>query len=401
MFGAIIKPLGYRKKPTLWYEGLTGRGKTSLVEILQQFYGAFPVTQNWLGTSKGMLDYCHRFKDTVMVIDDFKHLDRHQIKAAEETVQYGYDGGSRSALTKTGTQRGDKSSRCLLVTSGEDTPTGEASVISRMLLIPYPKTDVTTTATKFDKCDLMREQYCGITPLFIHYFLQQDLAVVKAEIKSLYSELLGPVRDKGNAPRIAQHFAYNFVVWKMFVHFMLDVGAIDVEESTKLIEEHRGYTKHYRDLMIARCASEAQGLLFTEALKEILHTKRASIVGLAGYDSQFIPEIGFVRENDEDTDAVYIHPGIAISMVKKEMTHLFIKVTPRNIAEQMIAEGVITEFDTNKQTKMITAPVGSGHCRPRVWVMSLSKLGFESRKPRVVKKAPPPLPQPMMEGGLI
>lgn len=403
LLAPLLGPLNIKVKPTLWYEGLTGRGKTSMTKIFQHFYGVFPVFQNWTGTEKGMLDYCYRFKDTVLVIDDYKQKDIAQIRAAETTIQYGYDGTQRSALTKSGTQRGDRGSRCLLICSGEDTPFGEASIISRMILVPYPKMEAETTKDAYEKCVDMQENYCGVTPRFLHYCLNQDMLAVRRDMRQVTSELLTPVRERLNAPRICEHFAMNFIVWKLFMGHMFQEGILDKSEMDKLLAEHWGYVRQYRDIVITRCSAEQQGVLALDILKELINSARVSILGLSGYEHQNTKVLGFVKPSEPDL--VYLYPGVVLSEVKREVAYANKTLSQRAIGEQLIADGIIVDHDTNQHTKMIVDPGLSREenrqVSKRVWVVKISKLGFDVGKPRVVKSEPLDLPQPLIEGGLI
>lgn len=404
MLAGIISPLGLREKPTLWYEGLSGRGKSTMAYLLQQFYGNFTVFQNWTGTYKAMLDYCHRFKDTVLVIDDYKSFNDTQKYAAEMTVQYGYDGNSRSALGRDGGQRGDKGSRCLLICSGEDTPFGQASIISRMLIIPYPKLVASETKGAYAKCIEMQEYYCGITPRFIHFFLNQDINKIKREINSVRDELESPVRDKLNAPRICMHFAWNFVAWKLFMGFMLESGAMGKDEHDALVEEHRKYVVEYRDLTIARCAAEQHGRVFLGVLRELIMSGRASITGLNGFENEHAKAIGFVRPSDPD--AVYIHPSIAVNEAKRESVHLNTKISLKALGEQMIADGIIMDHDDGTDTKMVVDPnrfneKDGRKVQGRMWMMRLDRLGIEGEQKKPSAPVSMNLENPIIKDGLI
>lgn len=405
LLASVVGPLGIKVKPTLWYEGLTGRGKSSMTKLLQQFYGNFPLIQNWTGTSKGMLDYCYKFKDAALVIDDYKAQDKNQVQAVETTIQYGYDGNQRAALNKNGGQRGDKGSRCLLICSGEDTPFGEASIISRMILVPYPKTDATETSNKYEKCIEMQESYCGVTPRFLHYFLNQDVQLIKKEMRAVAQDLIAPVREKINAPRVCDHFAMNYVVFKLLLSYMLEQGAIDETELKDLLTEHYNYTRYYRDLVLSRCAAEQQGVLFVDVLSQLIHSGRLTITGLDGYEHEHANAVGFIRSDDKDP-RVYIYPSVAMSAVKKEAPYLNIRVSQRAIGEQLKAEGVITDSDSGEPTKMVVDPhkstQSSDKVRVRTWIIDMAKLGFEPGKVKLAVERPPlDLPQPLVEGGLI
>lgn len=397
-FACIHGPLGILHRPTLWYEGLTGRGKTSLTKILQSFYGNFMgKSLNWSATYKAMIDYCYSFKDCLLVIDDYKARNKMEIESAEKTVQYGYDGTSRAALSKDGTQRGDKYSRCLIISSGEDTPFGEASIISRMYLIPYPQTESEETQVKYEACMEMLPNYSGVTPMFLKFFLNQDKTLFKRDMRNLKEEFFKLIKTKNNAARISDHFSYNHVSWKIFINFMKDYNAIDDKEAESLIAEHFEYCKLYSGIVATRCSSEQQGILVIDILKEIIHSHRVSLRCLPGYEDVHKPEIGFVRPG-EDTK-IYIHPQLVRTLVKREGGYDKLEISLRAVGEQLAHNKIILEYDKEGWTKQVLDPDKKHSVR--MWVMDRRRLGFEASPVSAVKQEPLNLPEPILKDGLI
>ena len=379
---AVITPLNIKKRPTLWYEGLTGRGKSELTILLQQFFGKFENLQNWTGTEKGIIDYCHRFKDAILVIDDYKAKDRNQIAAAAYAIQYGYDGGSRASLTKNSEQRGDKGSRCLMICSGEDTPFGDASVIARMLLVPYPKTEM-KTKDLLDRCKDNQHLYSGVMAHFIHYFLNHDINNIKKQIRDITDELLTPVRSMQNAPRICENFGMNYIMFKMFVEFMEFNQILNKVEVDELKLEHLNYARQYRDVALSRCASEQQSSMFIGILREVVQSNRMSIAGLQGHERENVREIGFVRPNDDKHICIY--PNLAIQAVKESSEAFSSKISQNAIGEQLVSSGVIDDFDAgdSSKAKMINNP--RRNSRGRVWMIKADALGITDVTLRVVQ----------------
>lgn len=400
VFLSTIKEfVGMKHRPTVWYEGLTGAGKTSMTRMLQSFFGEFQEKgQNWTGTYKGMLEYCYAFKDAILVIDDYKAKDYDQIKAAEQTVQHAYDGTARAVMTKTGSIRGDRFSRCLLISSGEDTPSGDASVISRMCLIPYPKSDsIRRTVDYYERCYEMSHNYCGVTPMFIKFFLNQDRAVLKEKQRSLKKSLLEGFEDRPNASRMADHYSYNHIAWQVFVDFMRDSNAIDKEEADSLINEHYDFCIKYRNIGVERCSSEQQGIVFLDNLKEVIHSHRVSISGLDGYEDPNKDEIGFIRKGSPNL--IYVHPSIAKSEVIRSTNQRNLNISLRAVGEQLIANKIIVEWSEGDTCKKVYTP--DNKRQARMWVIDITKLGFESQIGVAKQENILVLPEPELKDGFV
>lgn len=387
ILGYLRLPRGF--KPVLWYEGLTGAGKTQLCILLANFWGDFRGPVNWTSTANGMLDYGHKFKDALLVADDYKGSTHGMVVAVKNTVQYSYDEFSaKAALTRTGKQRGSISSRCLFIMTGEETPVNEASFIARLTLVEYPKYDTTKTQKHYEACLSHSENYRGVTPKFIHWVLQQDRNSLLKDIGEVRDTLKIPIAGKQNDNRIASNTGLAFCGWKWFVRFMQDAGALDREEADSLIQEGWEFTQHTRDIMARRCSEEQNGAVFLDNLKSLLFTGEALIENLEGFSESKrpAPVIGFVDDKDKTPNVIYIIPNKAIPLVKRHVADSFV-ISEQSAGNQLKAMGIIADHEANRSTLLKRYKGGNGI---RVWCLDINKLGLQtSTGPRVVHQTEP------------
>lgn len=398
----IQAKIGVKQKAPMWIEGPPGTGKSSMIEVLQQFWGKFDHYLNWTTNLKSILDYAHQFKDCCLIVDDYKAIQDQPVKA-KAVLQYSYDPTTRGALRRDGTQRGDKTSRSLLLCSGEYTPTSESSVISRIILVHYPHANKYTTTKLYNSCKRHMDNYRGVTPRFLHYFLTQDIKKVRKRLESIIDEFSKPVQEAQNGTRISSNYALNFLTWELLIGFMLHSNAIDHTEADSLISEHKAHCLDLIENTISRCEEESIGIVFAEILRDNLESGSASIRNLEDYNSSHGVEVGVVKSNDEDPDTVYLHPTVVVDFILSAGKSQGLVGTPIAFGEGLKALGFLTKF--GKESVYCQARV-DGKPPKRYFAVSLTKLGLSVEKFKVVggtvpMDIPPPSSPPMTDEGLI
>jgi hypothetical protein len=372
---AIMKALDFSKKPALFYEGLTGCGKTELTFTLQHFWGDFPAVMNLQSSGKGIMDVGYDFKDALLVVDDFKALTSQQVSAVRDAIQYGYDGGVAIKMQRNQTQHKSKGSRAMFMMSGEQFIEANASVVARCILISVTKQDTTTTKSLYDKCLQSRKRYSGVTAKFIQWFLNNDKEAFSATYNKLYGTLYGEITGRTNAERICYNLSLNHLTWRMFVQFMHHHDVVSHAEAEELANEHWRYIKVLMHEMADRCQEEQNSWVFVRVLKQMLESGEVSIKGLRGFNDEKKPAIGFVNKlMPEDTACVY--PDITVQRAKTFMRDVQILGTVRSIGQQLVDCGVIADTDNERKKNRSQKLVRHEGDRHRVWVINLKKLGL-------------------------
>jgi hypothetical protein len=401
MISSVHDYLNMKHRPTLWFDGTTGHGKSALAFLLQNFYGDFSNYITWAlkPTKNSLVKYSHEFKDCLLLIDDYKGTDFKETESLISLVQGSYDGGVRSALDKTGEQKEVLMSRCLVMITGEDLPQNHASVIARTVTIPYQILDRETTKPYFNKCQEMKSMYSGITARFIHWVLNQTRGVLQKEFHDLFDDLMKPINGKQNASRVALNIAMALAGWNFFTRFMLDSGMVDATEAKRLVDEAWGYAEVIRDDMIERCA-EQQGIkILLSRTAELLGSGDVTIKNLDGFcESPRGQEIGFVDKKDGSQSIIYIYPSKWIEIIKKNMSdHL--PMTAHSAGAQLKEGGHLASIGTDGKTTVNKRHEGQ---IKRVWAIKTKSFGMTEQIHVVGHTQPMVIEQPIPDAqGLI
>jgi len=372
---ALVKPLEWNKKATLFYEGLTGSGKTELTHTLQYFWGNFQRITALTSTGKALMEVAHEFKDALLVCDDYKGLDKQQIDGFARVIQYSYDGNVTLKLRRDSTMQKAKESRAVLIMSGEEFITNEASMVARTILIEVDKYDTRTTRNKYLRVEKMRKYYRGVTPRFISWALSQN----REELLDFYRDCRIRLKEKfatrQNADRVAQNLAINHTTWNLWTRFMLASAVATLEEVEELNREHWEFMVGLQRSMIERCEDEQNGVAFIRVLKQLISTGELSVKNMVGYDVERKPVVGYLPESKDQPGVIYIYPDIAYQAVLGYTRNSPIRGTERAISRQLHDIGVLKGCDKGRLKKQVR----TGQRREFVWVMDLEALGFESQ----------------------
>jgi len=391
---ALMKHLEIKMRPVLYYEGITGAGKTKVTQILQWFWGNFPSILNLNTTGKSLMEYAHQFKDALLVCDDYKQMNQQQRQSVEQAIQYSYNETTRGALTKGGVQRGDKASRCLMMFSGELTPENEASMLARMILVGVEKRDNLATRPLVKECEKNQHKYSGITARFLSWFLNQDHLKIRQMIDDTNLEFLNGIRQAQNADRIAQNVAWNFSVWTLWVHFMLYCNTIDKKEADELIALHKCNAMMLINQLVTRCAEEQNGHVFIDVLKELLLSGKACVRNLEGFYNEKGTVIGWVKNQDQDPHTAYLFTNITRELVMSNTKSTTLRGTNSSFGAQFKAAGIISHHDEGKTQKTVRDENGSMH---KVWAIDLGKLGLKRDIRTAGQTRPLPLDMPSQD----
>lgn len=392
LMAPFIAYLRLSYKPVFWLEGDSGVGKTQFCLLLQNFWGRFAGGANWKSSSIGMSEYGHQFKDCMLLADNFKAMSIYQTKHCIDTIHNAYEYSVRGVANRDGTLRRNVTPRCLYLMSGEVVPENDASFIGRLTLLTYPRFDQTKTKEAFDRCMSRSQDYCGITPRFIHWALQLDKAEWKQGMELVRAALQKDISHVTNSSRIANNVGLAYTGWRLFVRFMLEAGVLEESEAKQLDQEGWDYANETKEAMSVRCVDEQVGNVFLANLKELLLTGRLGIKGIVGLDHERAVCIGFASK--DDPNIAYVYPGMAIEQVTKAVGGHYV-VTPNSIGSQLKTAGVITESDERRHT---VDKRHNGH-KSRVWKIHLEKLGLGIR-PQLVS-TPPQSEPPVNQDGLV
>lgn len=246
-------------RPAVHLVGTSGSGKSEIASLLTSFYGQFtrdtPPGQ-WGDTINTVEALGYALADTLYWVDDYK-----TIYADERTftrfLQSYSRGMGRGRLTREAKLRQERPCRGLLLSTGETMLEGEASILSRMLVLeipPWEKRDPGGTALA--KLEAVRDHLPGFTARFIQWVAAKaDAGTLAKELANRFDSNVKGYRDsltsklgrQANTGRMVQNWAVLVTTYQMLRRFMTEQNCDEVlpswqdniVETVKAVQQER------------------------------------------------------------------------------------------------------------------------------------------------------------------
>ncbi|HML23756.1 MAG TPA: primase C-terminal domain-containing protein [Aggregatilinea sp.] len=227
-------------RPAIHLAGTYGSGKSELAALMSSFYGAFsrdtPPAQ-WGDTINTVEAMGYPLANALYWVDDYK-----SIYADERTftrfLQSYSRGMGRGRLTREARLRQDRPCRGTLLSTGETMLEGEASVLSRMLVLDVPPWEHRDPGgNALEQADLMRHALPGFTVKFAAWIAQQveqgDLANQLANefaisVQGYRDKLKASGLSMANTGRVIQNWAVLVTIYRLLREFLMAQDADDV-----------------------------------------------------------------------------------------------------------------------------------------------------------------------------
>lgn len=382
LMASIHKYVKMNGRPIFWLEGLTGVGKTDLTVFFQKFYGSnFTRGFNWDTTALSVMSYAHEARDCTFLMDDYKDSEKER-KVCQPVLQHTYDGNFRGSLNKDGSQKEIKIARSLFLMSGEEVPKEHASILARMIIVKCEKFDTSTTIHKYNSIKRHVDNYCGITPLFIHHALtsrsQQELIELMSSIEN---DLISEVSERQNARRICANLAFAKLGWDLFTEICRNMSMITQKQANELSDECMKIIQGVKYEMLERCSDSQSLTIVIDRLKELLSSDTVSIKGLDGYDHLHKDAIGFVKSDDTYANTLYLYPVKTIEAVKRYMISSPVTISTSSAGDQLKEGGYLQRTGAKGEAQIC---VRHKTLTSRVWAINMQMLGIQT-KPTLVQ----------------
>jgi hypothetical protein len=170
----------------LWLVGPSGSGKSFITKLFQCFFGEFGVegrVASWSSTTNALQFIGYHYKDCIFLIDDYKPGTIPE-KSIVQFLQNYADAYGRSRLTADIKSQKDYFVRGALISTGEDMPSGHASLIARSLILSITKRKA--IIKKGQRCLKMCSKYSAITARYIRYLLRRPN--LEKRVRTLYAK---------------------------------------------------------------------------------------------------------------------------------------------------------------------------------------------------------------------
>lgn len=372
VFRSIVMPLmNWGNYPTLFFDGLTGLGKSEITKALQAFWGDFPKLVNLGSSQKYLEEMAYEFKDACLVLDDFKNLTPQQRSAVLQHIQYGYDGSATGKLNRDSTMRKARFNRSTTIMSGEGFIHNHSSVVARTILIEASRFDNEKTRPHYMNVMKMQPNYSGITPRFLHWLLGREKGPLHLEFNDTRIELQRYAKGRQNASRIAENLAGNRLVWTLFTRFMEDNSVILASEREEMDAKHMAILQNLFNRMVIRCEEEQEAANFKTILTSLIVTGRVVVTGLKGYPN---PDpratvVGFVPD-PENQKVGYYFPDAVIQEVNEALRQQGVMLQKRTVSRQLADLKIIISASDDRNMKQIRR----NNALIRVWVFDHTAL---------------------------
>lgn len=383
-------------KTILWLHGTTGKGKTFLARLFQSFYGDFTAPgsiETWASTPKKIQAEGWYFADALFTVDDFKFgaIPRNRLAEYVGVLQNYADGTGRGRLHSSGKRAGwSYSIRGNLLVTGEDVPSGEASILARSIVLAMPNRDKDLTAGA--RC---RER-CVDYPLFTSAFIAwvarsatESGSTIRERLRRAVIDEQGRfyaiVAGRQNDSRIATNLALNAAGFRLFTAFLARLGAVSEDVARDMLREHGEALTRTLLRQAALVESEQASTVFLETLKALLATGAVAILDdgstiRSGWGEYRKADPQEVRNAVAITKAsapgvVFVVPARAVAEVRKarEAIGAPFNFTADAVEKQLFDENAIDESAISRDSNSRKV-VKVGRYSTRAWPIKSSFL---------------------------
>jgi hypothetical protein len=221
--------------------GHTGEGKTAIVTLAQQHYGAGmgarELPANWTSTANSLEALAFQTKDAILVVDDFvphgSAADVQRFHRDADRLFRGQGNASgRQRMTADGRLRPAKRSRGLIVSTGEEVPHGQ-SLRARLLILEHVVDTLDWEKLTVCQQDAASGRYAETLAGFLQWLAPQYETVrdgLRGELEVFREKAARGALHK-RTPEIVANLALG---WRYFLDYAEEKGAITTVERNEL-----------------------------------------------------------------------------------------------------------------------------------------------------------------------
>jgi hypothetical protein len=351
-------------RPALHLVGTTGSGKSEIAALMTSFYGQFsrdtPPAQ-WGDTVNTVEVLGYAVADGLFWVDDWKPCYADE-KTFTRFLQSYSRGMGRGRLTREAKLRQEKACRGLLLSTGESTMEGEASILSRMIVLdvpPWERRD--PEGRRLRQAEALRPLLPGFTAHWARWvasqvgdgtFAKVVASIYEAHVKAYRELLTKRLGKQANTGRVIGNWAALRTVYDLIKRFlkeqsaesMLPAWQDSIVETAKAVQEERA------------------GQVFIDTLGQLIASGDVRLIDVESTEEvrPGAPIVGYL-----DHAHVYLLPEISLREVKPTQSLNF---TTKSIGDQLRDEGWLLPSSTDE--RLTIQRRFRGH---RAWVWCLKR----------------------------
>jgi DNA polymerase I-like protein with 3'-5' exonuclease and polymerase domains len=326
--------------------GATGSLKTTLSALAMGHFGDFDAEHlpaSWSSTANALERMAFLAKDVVLAIDDFAPAraeagdDLHR-KAAQLLRAIG-NANSRSRLQSDCSARPERPPRALVLSTGEDVPSGE-SIQARLVVVQMRPGDV--DLAKLTELQKNRQRLPHAMLGYI-LWLKSQMKGLRTTMEKRFIELRGELHQQGQHLRVPAALAHLLLAMEYFCLFAKDVGVLDDKEGAALLHKARA-------ALIANAVEQSRAAVdanpvhrFVDVLRMLLMQGKVKTVDVASaLDAAEGKGIGW-----EDKDYLYLVPDAVYQEVVEALRARgqARPIAPRMLWSRLVDEGFVLKGD--------------------------------------------------------
>jgi hypothetical protein len=355
-------------RPAIHLAGTYGSGKSELAALMCSFYGAFsrdtPPAQ-WGDTINTVEALGYPLANALYWVDDYKHIYADE-RAFTRFLQSYSRGMGRGRLTREARLRQERPCRGTILSTGETVLEGEASVLSRMLVLEVPPWEHRDPGGKaLKQADPLRQHLPGFTVQFAAWIAGQvEAGDLENRLSRGFALSVEGYRDKlrgegitlANTGRLIQNWAVLVTVYRLLREFLMAHDADEVLPS-------------WQDVIVETAQSvrqERASEVFLNTLSQLL----ASGDVMLATDTQNPPEPrpGSTLVGYRDTQYIYLLPEVAFNVVNRMQP---LRFTASAIGSQLREDGWLVPGNSNTH---LTVQMRVRDARVSVWRLKAAIL---------------------------
>lgn len=356
--------------------GRTGTFKSEIASIMQSFYGvemdARHLPGSWSSTANAIEAQTYKAKNCVFVLDDFVPFGtawqvRAYQKTADQVIRGQGNQSGRARLTDVSALQETMYPRGMILSTGEDIPTGH-SIRARMMILDLAPGDITTTALTTAQHN--RELYQIAMAGWVQHIARQGVVDTRTAHTNRKTALRKKHADVGHS-RTPAMLGDLIATIEMFLDFATSTKAIAKRKATTFLKEAT-------DALIAAAEDQDRHLkttdpteVFMDVLRLMLQTQVAHLRALDGGIPQDPEHYGWTKNEsqhggittyvahgqkigwvDQQNGSIYLEPNVTFPLIMKN-SRGGITTTKTTMIKRLKDAGLLNRTDDARQRNTI------------------------------------------------
>lgn len=343
---------------TLYYEGETKSGKTTLAAVFSCLFGNF-TRDNFRGatldTGNSIEAYMHSLKDICAVVDDIhpddsKYGKDETVQKLERLIRSVGNKQARGRLNDKAESGNIYDIQSNMLITAEYNPLKIKSSINRIVIIDFIKD---MSGKEYAIIDKLKPQINAFGRDFTLWVMNMPREKFSAHISKLYHENYDDIKKEFGEENITEHIAVLLTVWDIIIEFLLEREIITADESLKL-KDDIGYVLDKLWLYNCKRAEDVDPVnMIVKTIKRNCDSSTGYRIAESWNDMQAAKPsdkiYGFKNQDDNGNPEIWLNITDITNMISREIPA--INPTQDMIAESLGKAGYLKPARTGTYTR--------------------------------------------------